>query len=94
MTSADDVVGARFPAMKFRHGYACVDVDTLLDRCVVAFRHYEEGGTAAAATVTSSEVRSAEFPLTRWREVYAADAVDPFLRQVADALARWEIVAR
>lgn len=80
--------------MKFRHGYACVDVDTLLDRCVVAFRHYEEGGTAADATVTSSEVRSARVPLTRWREVSAAHAVDPFVRQVGDALVRWEIVSR
>ena len=107
MTTSHEVLESRFRPTRLRPGYSVAEVDDYLDRCRATLAHYEGGGLAGArslptmstdardaALLTAADVRSVRLPTTRWREGYVMGEVDDLLDGVADALVRWETVAR
>lgn len=90
MLTSEALEKAKFPATKFREGYDVIEVDDFLDKLVATAKHYESGGTPAAAPMTSAEVASARFPATKFREGYDVVEVDALLDKAVAVFRSWE----
>ena len=81
MTTADEVLNAKFQATKFGAGYDQDEVDDFLDRVVATLRA-REGGAPAPQPVTVADIDACSFTATKWREGYAPKDVDALLDRV------------